>query len=151
LLGFGLDPSVTCFLYPGEEDPFGTAEVTVGLSRTVGPVEVFTDHSLDIVGYPGAYYGDAGLGFEQELTPGLPFAGSASLGWATAEFNDECLGVRRAALNCAEAEVSLTWTTWGLVYLRPHVGASLLLDSALRQAVDRPFNFTAGLAMGREF
>lgn len=149
--GFSFEPSFACYLYPAEPDPFGTAELSLNVARPLGPLEVFTDHSLDVVGYPGAYYGDIGLSFERELTSSLSGGASASIGWASAQFNEECLGVRRGALNCTEAEASLTWSTFWLLYLRPHVAASSLLDAELRAATERPWNVTAGLAVGREF
>jgi hypothetical protein len=148
--GFSLSPSFACYLFPGQDDPFGTAELTLSVSRPLGPVEVFTDHSIDVVGYPGAYYGDLGLGFEHELTGNLSVGASADVGWATAQFNEECLGVRCGALNCAEAGLGLTWVPFGFWYLRPHVGAGALLDTRLRAATERPTNLVVGLAAGWE-
>jgi hypothetical protein len=150
-LGFSLEPSFACYLFPAEPDPFGTAELSLNVARPVGPIEVFTDHSLDVVGYPGAYYGDVGVAFEPELTENLAAGTSACVGWATAQFNEECLGVRHAAVNCAEAQASLTWSPLGWLYVRPHVAASSLLDARLQAATDRPVNVTFGLAVGREF
>jgi hypothetical protein len=150
-LGFSFEPSCACYLYPTEPDPFGTAELSLNVARPLGPIEAFTDHSLDVVGYPGAYFGDIGLSFEPELTSNLSGSASTSIGWASAQFNDECLGVRRGALNSAEAEASVTWSPLGLFYLRPHVAFSSLLDAGLRAATERPWNVTAGLAVGREF
>ncbi len=149
--GFSFEPSFACYLFPAEPDPFGTAELSLNAARPLGPVEVFSDHSLDVVGYPGAYFGDIGLSFAPQLTENLEAGANAYVGWATAQFNEECLGVRRAALNCVEAGASLTWSPLRLLYLRPHVAASLLLDAGLRAATERPFNLTAGLAVGRDF
>jgi hypothetical protein len=149
--GFSFEPSFACYVFPTESDPFGTAELSFNAARPLGPIEVFTDHSLDVVGYPGAYYGDIGLSFEHELASSLSGGASACVGWASAQFNEECLGVRRGALNSAEAEASLTWSPFELLYLRPHVAFSSLLDGGLRAATERPWNVAAGLAVGREF
>jgi hypothetical protein len=148
--GFSFEPTFVCYLFPGEDDPFGNAELILRAGRPLGPVEAFTEHSIDVIGYPGSYFGALGLGAEHEFNEGLALSGSASAGWASSRFNDVNLGVPKTALNVAEAGADLTWSP-GIVYLRPHAGASLLLDRDLVAAAGSAFNWSVGLAVGREF
>ena len=43
------------------------------------------------------------------------------------------------------------WSPGGLFYLRPRRASVSLRDAGLCEATERPFNATAGLAVGREF
>ncbi|MBM3315086.1 hypothetical protein FJY71_04490 [candidate division WOR-3 bacterium] len=149
--GFSFEPTFVCYLFPGEDDPFGNAELVLRAARPLGPVEAFTEHSIDVIGYPGSYFGVVGLGAGHEFAGGLALSGSASAGWATSRFNEVNLGVPKAALNVAEAGADLTWTPAGILYLRPHAGLSLLLDRELAGAAGSAINWSAGLAVGREF
>jgi hypothetical protein len=145
-----VNPSFSIYLYPNQSDAPPTGELALALSYPVGPVSIFTDHSIDLIAAPGAYFGDAGLSFETELVPSLTLEASAYAGWGSARFNDVNVDVNRAALNVGGADFALTWSPGGRFYLRPHVAFSSLLDAGLREATERPFNVTAGLAVGRE-
>jgi len=146
-----VNPSFSVYLYPNQADAPPTGELALALSYPVGPVSIFTDHSVDLIATPGAYFGDAGLSFETELIPNLTVGASAHAGWASARFNEANFEVNHAALNVAGADLALTWSPGGRFYLRPHVAFSSLLDAELRAATERPWNVTAGLAVGREF
>jgi hypothetical protein len=145
-----VNPSFALYLYADEDAP-STGELALALSCPLGPVSVFTDHSVDLIAAPGAYYGDAGLGFERGLACGLALEASASAGWGSARFNEANIGVNRAALNTAGADLALTWSPGGAFYLRPHAALSVLLDPELRSAVPSPLLITGGLAVGRDF
>ena len=146
-----INPSFSVYLYPNQADAPPTGELALALSYPVGPVSVFTDHSVDLIATPGAYFGDAGLSFENDIVPNLTIEASASAGWGSAQFNEANLGVNRAALNVAGADLALTWSVCGLFYLRPHAALSVLLDRELRAAVSNPLLITGGLAIGKEF
>jgi len=146
-----VNPSFSVYLYPNQADAPPTGELALALSYPVGPVSIFSDHSVDMIATPGAYFGDAGLSFESDLVQSLAVEASAYAGWGSARFNEANVGVNRAALNVAGIDLTLTWSPLGLLYLRPHVAASSLLDAGLREATERPFNVTAGLAIGRDF
>ena len=94
-----VNPSFSVYLYPNQADAVPTGELAVALSYSVGPVSAFTDQSFDVIATPGAYFGDAGLSFENELARNLSVEASARAGWASARFNDANIGVNRAALN----------------------------------------------------
>ena len=131
--------------------PRRPANSALALSYPVGPISIFTNHSVDVIATPGAYFGDAGLCFETELTGNLGLEASACVGWASARFNDANFGVNRAALNVVCADLALNWSPAGWFYLRPHAALSVILDRDLRAAVTNPLLVTGGLAIGREF
>jgi hypothetical protein len=148
-----VNPSFSAYLYPNQPDAPPTGELALVLSYPVGPVSIFTDHSVDLIATPGAYFGDAGLSFETELIPSLAVEASAYAGWGSARFNEAYIDtvVNRATLNVAGTDLALTWSACGLFYLRPHAGLSVLLDRELRAAVPNPLLITGGLAIGRDF
>jgi hypothetical protein len=146
-----VNPSFSVYLYPNQTGAPPTGELALALSYPVGPVSVFTDHSIDLIATPGAYFGDAGLSFENDLAQNLTLEASASAGWGSARFNEANLDVNHAALNVAGADLALTWSPGGLFYLRPHAALSVLLDRELRAAVPDPLLITGGLAIGRDF
>ena len=146
-----VNPSFSLYLYPNQADAPPTGELALALSSPVGPVSVFTDHSVDLIATPGAYFGDAGLSFERDLVRSLAVETSASAGWGSARFNEANVGVNRAALDLGRADLALTWSPGGLFYLRPHAALSVLLDRELRAAVSNPLLITGGLAIGRDF
>ena len=146
-----MNPSFSVYLYPSQADAPPTGELALALSYPVGPVSIFTDHSVDLIATPGAYFGDAGLSFEIELVPSLTMEASAYAGWGSARFNEANVDVNRAALNVTGTDIALTWSPCGLFYLRPHAGLSVLLDRELRAEVTSPLLIAGGLAVGREF
>lgn len=146
-----VNPSFSVYLYPNQADAPPTGELAVALSYPVGPVSIFTDHSLDLIATPGAYFGDAGLSYERDLVQNLTVEASAFAGWGSALFNEANFGVNRAALNVGGADLALTWSPGGMFYLRPHAALSVLLDRELRAAVSSPLLIIGGLAVGREF
>ncbi len=149
--GFNLSPSLGCYLYPNQADAPATVELGIELGRPVGPVEVLTGHAVDLLAYPGAYYGTAGLGYEHELLPELSAGLSVEAGWGSARFNEANFEVARTALNSAEVEASVEWSPGGLFYLRPHAGLSLATDSKLSEAAGSRTQVWAGVAIGKEF
>jgi hypothetical protein len=151
VLNLTVNPSLSLYSYPNQDDAPPTGELTLALSHPVGPVSIFTDHSLDLIAAPGAYFGDVGLSYETDLIPGLTAEASAYAGWGSARFNEFSIGVKRAALNVAGADLALSWSPGGLFYLRPHAALSVLLDRELRAEVSSTSLIAGGLAVGREF
>ena len=52
------------------------------------------------------------------------------------------------AINVASLSAGVSWKAVGPVYLRPHGGVSVLIDPALRGAVDSPTLGFGGIAIG---
>jgi hypothetical protein len=151
ILNLTVNPSLSVYLYPNQADAAPTGELALALSYPVGPVSIISDHSVDLIATPGAYFGDAGLSFENELAPNVSVEASARAGWASARFNDVNFGVHRAALNVGGVDLALNWSPAGLFYLRPHAGLGVILDRGLRAAVRSPLLISGGLAIGRDF
>jgi hypothetical protein len=146
-----VNPSFSVYLYPNQTGAPPTGELTLALSYPVGPVSVLTDHSVDLIATPGAYFGDAELSFDTDLTESLALEVSARAGWGSARFNQTNVGVNRAALNVAGTDLALTWSPCGLFYLRSHAALSVLLNRELRAAIPNPLLITGGLAIGKDF
>lgn len=146
-----IEPAVIIYLYPNQEDAPVTAEGSLKLSYSMGPIDVYTSHIFDFVEYGGSYFGDAGLSYEHEFNTELSLEASTSLGWASAEFNEVNIGVSKSALNVAGGDLHLTYYLKEHVYIRPHVELSAIVDADLRREVDDPTILNAGLAVGMEF
>jgi hypothetical protein len=146
-----VNPSFSAYFYPGQTDAAPTGEPALALSYPVGPVSVFSDHWVDVIDNPGAYFGDAGLSFEREFARNLSVEASARAGWASARFNNANFGVNRAALNLGGADLALSWSPGGLFYLRPHAALSVIPDRELRAAVASPLLIAGGVAIGKGF
>lgn len=146
-----IQPSFEYFFYPNQEDSPSTGELSVWFAHPVGPVRIFTDQVVDVVRYPGAYFGDIGVDFERELLSRLKLTTSATLAWATAKYNDANAGVAKAALNAFYWDFGFVYEPFQFFYLRPHMQVSVLIDPDLRAASVDPTVISGGLALGVSF
>uniref|UniRef100_A0A7C4CBG9 Uncharacterized protein n=1 Tax=candidate division WOR-3 bacterium TaxID=2052148 RepID=A0A7C4CBG9_UNCW3 len=149
--GTDIEPAAAVFWFPGQAEAPATAELSLRVSRPVGPVAVFSEHSLDVWDYSGAYFGNVGAAFEHEVSPALMTTVSASAGWGSPRFNTSYVGPTRWALNVVEVGAEVTWQVLPFLYLRPHFGASALVDPELRTAAEKPAGLVVGLALGSGF
>jgi hypothetical protein len=134
----------------GIPDP-ATGQAGVELSHGIGPLRVFTNETCDVVAFPGAYYGDAGLSFEKQHKQ-LSIFTAARVAWANSQFNRAYAGVAANAVTYSGVEVAATFhPRTGRLYLRPHVEASRIVDRTLRAYVKPNNLFDAGLAIGFQF
>jgi hypothetical protein len=138
------------YTYPHQEEAPATGEASVKLSCKLGPAELSSSHSLDVIEYHGAYFGDVAAALEHELIPHLSAAATLRMGWASAQFNETYLGVRQAALNFTSAELAATVHISSTFYLRPHAEYFRILDSTIRSASKSSVT-NAGLAAGFEW
>lgn len=146
-----LEPSFNYYCYPNQEDSPATGEFAVKLAYALDPVEIFTNQSVDVVKYDGAYFGDIGIGYTHEFNPQLSFEGNISLGWGSSKFNETYIGIAKSALNVAQCEVSLTYQPEHFLYFRPHLAVSTILDDELRDQLDDDTIIYGGIAIGKEF
>lgn len=65
--------------------------------------------------------------------------------------NQDEFGVSMGALNVAEVGLTLSCYPKDLLYIRPHVGLSSILDNNLGEGLDDPMILNVGLAVGTEF
>jgi hypothetical protein len=148
---FSIEPSLNYYWYPNQEEAPSTGELIVKLAYSINSIELFTTQNVDIKEYPGAYFGDIGVGYSRDLNSVLTLEGSISLGWGSAKFNNTYLEISKTALNVIQGQVSLTYQPENWVYIRPHLAVSTILDSELRQQLDHPTLFYGGIAIGKEF
>jgi hypothetical protein len=151
LAGLSLEPSLAYYVFPNQPDVPATAELNLALSCPFGPLELTTTHTLDLLEYRGAYFGDLGLSYEYEFDESWSAGLSASAGLGTSRFNDAYFETPRTALNVISAETSVTWSGLGLCYLRPHLNLNTIPDAALRESAETTTTLSGGLALGREF
>jgi hypothetical protein len=139
------------YTYPGIEDAPPTGELSAALSLPLGPISLSTEHSVDLIEYPGAYFGELGLSLAHEPADGWSMEWSFALGWGSARFNEAYIGPATDALNVARGGVVVEWTPLELLYLRARLETTALLDAALREATGEPVLFVAALAVGSEW
>jgi len=148
-----IEPSIETYLNrrsAASDDP-NTIEVSLKLSLPAGPFQVFTTHSFDALAYRGAYFGEAGVSYERHLNKKTELAFSFYSGWASREFNDVYIGVRKPAFNLIGADASLSYYLTPYLYFRPHFEFNRIADRRLRQYLDTPTVINSGLALGFEF
>src|SRR2546428_1551481 len=148
-----IEPSVESYFSRRTQDSNdpNTMEGSLKVSYPAGPLRVFTSHAFDVLAYRGAYFGEAGLGYEGRVTKKAAVAVSIHSGWASSKFNDVYIGLRKRAFNFIGAEGSLTYYLKPHVYFRPHLEFSNIVDRRLREELSTPTFFSGGFAMGVGF
>lgn len=148
-----ISPAVRMYFYHDPLSPYSTRSLEgwVYLSFDAGPFSLFTNHSLDVLTYQGAYFVDGGIELERSISDRVELGVALGAGWASAMFNDSWVGVGKSALNRGSAEGWLTAYLSSHFYINPHVEFSTLLDPSVRAEALRPTYLRIGLAVGGEF
>jgi hypothetical protein len=107
-----------------------TAEASVEAALKFGAFSILSDHYVDIVTNPGAYFGTIGGEFEPSFGK-WTFGVKADVGWATADFNSAYFGTSTAALNVAEGTASVRYEITNIAYAVVHADANTLLSPSL--------------------
>jgi hypothetical protein len=149
----GIEPSVAAYVYPAGAPT--SVEASVGLSYPLGPVSVTSNHSVELLSAPGAYFGDVGFEYSRDvICDRVAFDANAWTGVGSSRFNEANIGVSRFALDAAGIGVGVP-VSWGIVTLRPHAEFSSIIDGVLREqlaADEIPVtNLSVGLSLGVEF
>jgi len=131
----------------GEIGAITTAEGVVRISAGVGAFRVFTDHTVDLHTYRGAYIGDAGLAHRRTIRARFDVATQFLVSWATARYNSAFVGVAKSALNYASLSGGVAVRLDEHWSLRPHGELQPIIDGALRRALHENVFFTAGVAV----
>jgi hypothetical protein len=136
--------------YPYQADSPTTGQADVALWVPLGELfYLYTQQTVDIGSYAGAWYGELGATFAYETEAGPIVEAAVLTGWASDKFNETYIGVAQTAWNVVQAGFSVTFPL-SYVYIRLHAQASYLLDADLRAAVDDPFLAVGGIALGTE-
>jgi hypothetical protein len=129
-----------------------SVEAWLYLSRDLGPVTLFTNHSVDLLDYRGGYFGEAGVESEGMLSSSVEIGGSFGAGWANSTFNDYWAGVAKSAFNRVSAELWLSVYPAPRFYIGPHVEFSSIVDRDVRAGdLFSPSYFALKLTTGVEF
>jgi hypothetical protein len=116
-------------------DPPDTQDIYLVLDYAILPaLNVYSDHYLTVAGNRGGYYFDAGVATGHAFNDYLGVDGYLQAGVGNPKFNEYNMGERKAALNLIEAGVSATVGFLGVMYVRPHLSYTTLVDSDLREA-----------------
>jgi hypothetical protein len=148
-----IGPAVRMFFY---RDPLSiyasrSIEGWLYLSYHAGPIRLFTNHSVDVLAYRGAYFGEVGAAHERRVSRRFEIGGSFAVGWTSSTFNDAYAGIDKSALNRVSVEGRLTAYVTPHLYIRPHFEFSTVVDRAVRAALITPTFFFVGLTTGVEF
>lgn len=147
-----VEPAIRMYFYrdPLNIDSSRSIEGWLYLSYSVGPLRLFTNQSVDVGTYRGAYFGEAGLAFERRVSK-IKIGASSGIGWASSRFNDAYFGIDKSALNRLSVEAWLTAYVKPRLSIGPHFKFNTTLDRALRAGLAQPTYLFVGLTTGVEF
>ncbi|HEV2670489.1 MAG TPA: hypothetical protein VGU74_05310 [Gemmatimonadales bacterium] len=149
---FTIEPAARMYFYHEalSRESDRSLEGWLFLSYDVGPFSLFTNQSLDVQTYPGAYFVDAGIESERHVSSPLDIGARLGAGFASARFNDAYAGVPQPALDRIRTDAWLTVSAKRL-YISPRVEYSTIIDPAVRAAVPQPSYVLFRLTLGGEF
>jgi hypothetical protein len=145
-------PAVRMFFYHDalSLDRTRSIEAWLYLSYDAGPFRLFTNHSIDVLTYKGAYFGEAGIEAERHVSPRIEVGSSFAAGWASSRFNDAYADIATSALDRISVEGWLTAHVNSHFYIGPHFEFSTIVDPAVRAELIRPTYFLFRLTTGAE-
>ena len=151
--GLTIAPALRMFFYHDPLSRYSTRSIEgwLYLSYDAGLVRLFTNQSVDVLTYRGAYFGEAGIESERRVSQRVEVGGSFGAGWASSRFNDAYADVDKAALDRISAEGWLTVYVKPHRYISPHFEFSTIVDPGVRAALARPTFFLVRLTTGVEF
>lgn len=146
-------PAARMYFYHDPVSPYSTRSIESWLyvSLDAGPIRLFTNHSLDVMTYRGAYFGEAGIESEGSVSRRLEVGGSSSVGWASATFNDAWAEVTTSGVNRVSVEGWLTAHVNPRCYISPHVEFSTTVNRGVRAELSHPTFLLFRLTTGVEF
>ena len=150
---FTIEPGLQAYYTKavGPIEAVTTAEAIVRLSTNVGAIQLFTDHTVDLHTYRGAYIGDAGIGFERRLNTRFEAGAKLLVSWATARYNSAFAGVATRAINYASLNGRVAIRINDRWSLRPHAEWQPILDRDLQDAFHATRFVTAGIVLSTTF
>lgn len=142
---WGLGATYTRYVYYNGDDRAATSEVIGRIAYAVGPGELFTTHAFDVESYRGAYYMEAGYGFERELDARSSLSVDASIAfWPsfidkyTAEGSGYAEHITDGTVGPMALNVSYVRQLRTYVAIRPHVTFVRVGDANARRLLDPP-------------
>lgn len=147
---FCFQPAITFYTYPSDSTA-DTGEILLGLGYTLGPIEIFSNTSVDVIEYDGALFAELGVGFNRQLVGPLSMDTSAVIGVGNATFNRAYLADVGTEFNLVEFSLALPIDVWRALTLTPHVHLSSTPSEALRTQGSDPTIIWGGLKIGYAF
>lgn len=153
LWSLGIEPSVAVYMYPAG-DPT-SVEAAVALAYPLGPFSITSNHSVEVLSSPGAYFGDIGVEYSRDIIcDRVALEANGWTGVGSSRFNEANIGVSRFALNAAGVGVGVP-VSWGILTIRPHAEFSTIIDGVLRDRLAADgvpaTNLSVGVSLGMEF
>ena len=148
-----IGPAVRTFFYHDPLSPYSTRSIEgwLYLSYDAGPFRLFTNHSLDVLTYRGAYFGEAGIESERRVSQRVEVGGSVGAGWASSRFNDAYADVAKSTLDRVRVTGWLTAHVNPRYYIGPRFEFSTIMNHGVRAELARPTFVLVGLTTGVEF
>jgi hypothetical protein len=145
-----LEPGFDAYVFriPAPRVPPHTLEGSLKASLALGPLEAFTRQTIDLLFNPGAYYAEAGVSLEREISPSVSLEAVLTLAFASARFNALHLGVPEGGRNHIGLTLSFTYFASERFYLRPHVELASFAASPIRAQLAEPTVGSFGIAFG---
>jgi hypothetical protein len=145
-----LEPAFDAYVFrvPAPRRPPHTLEGAVKASCPLGPIEAFTNQTVDLVFNPGAYYAEAGLSFERAFSTSASIEAVLTFAWASSRFNSAHVGLPLGGFNHVGILLSLTYIPRERFYLRPHFELASFAMSPLGPHLAEPTVGSFGLAFG---
>ena len=137
--------------YPLQPDWPWTAELSIAITAKLPVASPFIRQTFDVKEYPGSYFGEFGLSFEQQLGQQFSLDVAAEIGWASAEFNDAYVGVPWTGVQLYQFEAGLTYFFTNSLYLRPHWCWSNVSSDVLQEAIEKSRLYQISIAFGGQF
>ena len=148
-----IGPAIRTFFYRDPPSTYSSRSIEgwLYLSYHAGPLRLFTNHSVDVLAYRGAYFGEAGIALEGRVSRSVEVGGSFGGGWASSTFNDAYAGIDRSAFNRIRVEGWLTAHVTPRLYIGPRFEFSATVDREVRAGLAKPIWLFVGLTTGVEF
>ena len=125
-----------------------TLETSAKATYLLGSVAVFSRPIVDLGSARGAVFLQHGVAHERALGPRVSLSGEASVGWASARYNDAYIGVAKSAFHHAGLELSLEHRITDFLSLTYQLAHTRVLDGELRSALERPDITRFGVSLG---
>lgn len=145
--GLEVGAGLTGITFPGQSDIADQLELAASLSYTLGPVTFATDHAIEVLAAPGAYYGELSVEAAAELYGALSGTASASFGWGNSAYDAALFDVSSALPQAVGGELSLSWDVGAGVALEPHAGVWYSVDARVREALAEVVLWNAGVSV----
>ena len=128
-----IEPAFAGYLYPNQTGSTAMAYVRVAYPL-VGNLSVFSEQTVDVAIFPGAYFGNVGLVLDRPLGGRASWDVSSAVDWANALFNQTYVGPSIGGVSSVQSDVGFTYQMTEHFAIRPHLEVSALLPKRLRQA-----------------